>query len=113
VWVASFTTCRCTRRRLVTQLCTLHSRARRQRYGTSRHVRRDGLYRSVSGRSRRTRRGRVPRCGCLVLASEGVTVVGIPGMPKDIGEKIETFLALLKSIDSKLDTLIELERAKP
>jgi hypothetical protein len=42
-----------------------------------------------------------------------VTVVGIPGMPKDIGEKIETFLALLKSIDSKLDTLIELERAKP
>jgi hypothetical protein len=48
-----------------------------------------------------------------VLGSEGVTVVGIPGMPKDIGEKIETFLALLKSIDSKLDTLIELERAKP
>jgi len=41
--------------------------------------------------------------------------MGLPGLPKgldNIGEKIEELLGLLRSLDRKLDRLIELEEAK-
>lgn len=39
--------------------------------------------------------------------------MGIPGLPKgldNMGEKIDEFLRLLRNLDDKLDTLIELQR---
>lgn len=42
-------------------------------------------------------------------------MMGIPGLPKgldDIGAKIDEFLTLLRAVNTKLDTLIELERTE-
>jgi hypothetical protein len=41
-----------------------------------------------------------------------VTVIGLPKLDLDISSTISEFLALLRSMDAKLDTLIEIERAK-